>query len=144
METTPPRSLIVTRVRPQAPILGRLICDLRIRPGRFISSRTSRNSACSKMKLRIFRFCERAEDPELEVLVKRKIALVNVIFDMREGTARLVGIAGHGSRWTLTRERSGVRSNGNGRGSVAFCFTTRVCDEKVILVSGCSLRRSHS
>lgn len=44
-----------------------------------------------------FAFASAPEDSELEVLVKRKIGVSNVIFDMPEGeTIELVGVTGHG------------------------------------------------
>lgn len=44
-----------------------------------------------------FAFATAPEDPELEVLVKRKIGASNCIFDMGEGErVELLGLAGHG------------------------------------------------
>jgi len=44
-----------------------------------------------------FAFASAPEDPELEVLVKRKVGASNVIYDLQEGQAvELAGIAGHG------------------------------------------------
>ena len=44
-----------------------------------------------------FAFASAPEDPELEVLVKKKIGASNVIYSMQEGDSLgLVGIAGHG------------------------------------------------
>ncbi len=53
-----------------------------------------------------FAFASAPEDTELEVLVKQKVGVSNVIFEMQEGqTIDLVGIAGHGFPLEAQRNR---------------------------------------
>jgi NAD(P)H-flavin reductase len=91
------KSLIVTRVRPQARDIRSF--DLRARdsepisflPGQVAILRVPNEDPA------YFAFASAPEDPELEVLVKKKIGASSLIFDMQEGdTIDLVGIVGHG------------------------------------------------
>src|SRR5690349_4877248 len=92
-------SLVITRVRDQAPLIRSF--DLRIHNAEherleFVSGQVA--------VLRVgdyhpayFAFASAPEDPDLEVLVKQKAGASNVIYDMREGeTIELAGVAGHG------------------------------------------------
>lgn len=89
--------LVITRVRPQARDIQSF--DLRPADSRAVSFLPGQ-VAILRVPNEVpayFAFASAPEDPELEVLVKRKIGASNVIFDMREGdTIDLVGIAGHG------------------------------------------------
>ena len=97
MDPKPEQSLIVTRVRPQA--LDIRSFDLRPKdlesisflPGQVAILKVPNEDPA------YFAFASAPGDPELEVLVKKKIGASSIIFDMREGdTIDLVGIAGHG------------------------------------------------
>lgn len=91
------QSLVITRVRSQA--LEIKSFDLRpidSSPISFLPGQVAILSVPNEAPA-YFAFASAPEDPELEVLVKRKVGASNVIFDMEEGdTIDLVGIAGHG------------------------------------------------
>lgn len=97
MEVSSSQSLIITRVRPQA--LDIRSFDLRPKdPGSisFLPGQVAILKVPNEDPA-YFAFASAPEDPELEVLVKKKIGASSIIFDMREGdTIDLVGIAGHG------------------------------------------------
>ena len=96
MEATS-QSLIVTRVRPQA--LDIRSFDLRPKDSEPISFLPGQVGILKvpNEDPAYFAFASAPEDPELEVLVKKKIGASRIIFDKREGdTIDLVGIAGHG------------------------------------------------
>src|SRR5690348_2537225 len=92
-------SLIVTRVRDQARLTRSF--DLRIQdrqgerlqfaPGQVAVLRVGDQHPA------YFAFSSAPEDPDLEVLVKRKAGASQVIYDLQPGdTIHLAGIAGHG------------------------------------------------
>jgi NAD(P)H-flavin reductase len=92
-------SLIVTRVRDQARLTRSF--DLRVQDSRraqleFVPGQVAVLRAADQHPA-YFAFASAPEDPDLEVLVKRKAGASHVIYDMRAGdTIHLVGIAGHG------------------------------------------------
>jgi NAD(P)H-flavin reductase len=100
MEPKPAKSLVITRVRPQA----RDIRSFDLLPKGAIDVHGISFVPGQVAILRIpdedpayFAFASAPEDPELEVLVKQKIGASNVIFNMHEGEViELVGVTGHG------------------------------------------------
>ena len=93
-------TLIIKRVQQQAPTVrsfnlrpesaqaGHGICFI---PGQVALLRVADESPA------YFAFATAPDDPELEILVKRKMGASNSIFDMREGERiELQGLAGHG------------------------------------------------
>lgn len=97
MNRDEPMSLIIKRVWQQAPAIRSF--NLRPESGHGVCF-----TAGQVALLRVadeepayFAFATAPDDPELEVLVKRKIGASNCIFDMREGErVELLGLAGHG------------------------------------------------
>lgn len=100
MEMGQAKSLLITRVRQQArdirsfDLLPRDSIDIHgisFLPGQVAILRVPDEDPA------YFAFASAPEDPELEVLVKQKIGVSNVIFHMNEGEMiELVGVAGHG------------------------------------------------
>jgi NAD(P)H-flavin reductase len=97
MEESKPTPLKIVRVRPQARDIQsfdlRAADSVRVSfvPGQVAILRVLDEAPA------YFAFASAPEDPELEVLVKKRIGASNIMFDMREGeTIELVGIAGHG------------------------------------------------
>lgn len=100
MEPKASKRLVITRVRPQA----RDIRSFDLMPSDAVGVHGVAFVPGQVAILRVpdeapayFAFAGAPEDSELAVLVKKKIGVSNVIFDMREGeTIELVGVAGHG------------------------------------------------
>lgn len=100
MEMGQAKSLLITRVRQQArdirsfDLLPKDSIDIHgisFLPGQVAILRVPDEDPA------YFAFASAPEDPELEVLVKQKIGVSNVIFHMNEGQMiELVGVAGHG------------------------------------------------
>jgi len=97
MEQLNATPLVITSVRPQARDIKsfNLQCagsaSVSFVPGQVAVLRVPTEAPA------YFAFASAPEDSELEVLVKKKIGVSNLIFDMREGeTIELIGIAGNG------------------------------------------------
>src|SRR6266404_1768139 len=86
-----------------------------------------------------FAFASAPEDTELEVLVKQKVGVSNVIFEMQEGqTIDLVGIAGHGFPLEAQRNRDLVFvAMGTG-------VAPRAEAEERLRSTSCALRSAHA
>ncbi len=90
--------LVITNIREQAPKIRSF--DLRISnssdqikfiPGQVAELRVEGEAPA------YFAFASAPEDPDLEVLVKKKVGASNVIYEMQEGeSVELMSIAGHG------------------------------------------------
>ena len=97
METNLAKQLVITSVRQEARDIKSF--DLRLaEPGEisFLPGQVAILRVANEAPA-YFAFASAPEDPELEVLVKKKIGASNIIFDMSEGeTIELTGIAGHG------------------------------------------------
>lgn len=102
-------SLVITRVRDQARLTRSF--DLRVddaagpRSVEFIPGQVAILRVTGEDPA-YFAFASAPEDPELEVLVKKKAGASNVIYDMRAGdTIQLAGVAGHGFALEQQRHR---------------------------------------
>lgn len=92
-------SLVITRVREQAPLIRSF--DLRVHnaehaPVEFVPGQVAVLRVGDQHPA-YFAFASAPEDPDLEVLVKRKAGASHLIYEMKPGeTIDLIGIAGHG------------------------------------------------
>ena len=90
-------TLTITRVRDQARITRSF--DLRVNNGQrveFVPGQVAMLQVAGHDPA-YFAFASAPEDPDLEVLVKRKAGASNALYDLRAGdTIHLAGIAGHG------------------------------------------------